>query len=105
MNKFWRHVRTIGKIVGNASIAVGALSSSTRQSGIPSAALPNQGFIPFEQDDYAVLAEDAVAIGKAIKKLKGATPEEQTDLDIKKHTAFAEADWRIRSKMTRVVRS
>lgn len=92
MNKFWRNVRTIGKIVGNATIAIGNLSASTRQNGIPATTLQNQGFIPFDQDDYAILSEDAAAIGKAVKKLKGATPEEQNELDIVKHAENAKAD-------------
>lgn len=92
MNKFWRNVRTIGKLVGNATIAIGKLSPSTRQNGIPATTQPNQGYIPLDQDDFAILVEDAAAIGKAVKKLKGATPQEQNELDIAKHAENAKAD-------------
>ena len=86
MAKFWQHVKTAGKVIGDAAILYGKIKDPNNPT------IQNTELITFDEKDLQVFEDDARAIKRTVKKLKGPTAEEQTALDIERHAAFAEAD-------------
>lgn len=90
MAKFWQHVKTDLKVLANIGIAINKVNGLRGQDNAVLAA--DQDFITMDEKDLQVFVDDARAIKRTIKKLKGPTAEEQNQLDIEKHSAFAKDD-------------
>ena len=86
MAKLWQHIKTTGKILGNIALASAQVKNPNND------ALQRAEYIPLDEKDFQVFVDDARAIKRTVKKLKGPTAEEQTALDIERHAAFAQAD-------------
>ena len=92
MSKLLKQLKTGAKIVGNAMIIANKYTTHPDPSNPLSLTSSSPGLIPLDQDDYEVLAEGFEAAGKAMKKLKGPSAEEQVELDILRHKGITEAD-------------
>ena len=90
-NNFLKRVKTISKIIGNTAVVFSKIKGPA-QNIDNSCPVPSPNLIPFDQDDFDIITHDAKTVGKAIKKIKGPSAEEQVDLDIKRHKEFAKAD-------------